>query len=149
MRILGLAVIALSMGTACFQGSQMPALATLGDASDVAWDAQSILRDDFDCDGASDIAALGRRRGHVVVGVSRASGGPSELLEFAIGAGEQAAICAEPATLRTESQENPDESLEGFEASTTCKGFRLEGGECDAIHFYWNRKRQSVAWWRN
>jgi hypothetical protein len=86
---------------------------------------------------------------HVLKGTPFRQGGRPELLEFAISAREEAAICAEPATLQAESQEEPDDSLEGFEASPSCKGLMLEGGDCDPIHLYWNRKRRGVSWWRN
>ena len=160
--------IALTSVAACSPGSQVqqdrtatnlpgamsvqpvPPLASLKDAAPNAnWDERSVLYDDFDCDGVRDLAALGRRDGGVAVGVARASGGPPAILEFALSGSVQAAICAEPARLQTESQEQPDDSLEGFRASRTCKGLVLSGGECDPVHIYWNHERKGVGWWRN
>ena len=28
------------------------------------------------------------------------------------------------------------------------QGFRLEGGECDSIHFFWNHNTKRLEWWR-
>jgi hypothetical protein len=116
---------------------------------DAVWDATSALRGDIDCDGAADLAALGREPGKILVGVVRGSGQPPQLLSFGISANQQDAICSEPARLAFESQADPDESLEGYRPSATCQGLRLSGGECDAVHVYWNHTASGLGSWRH
>jgi hypothetical protein len=115
------------------------------------WEAR-VLTLDCDCDGRNDRAYLGRFKGHVLVGFASAAGSSVDFLEFSVDAGAQAAICREPAKLEVESLDyDPTEAvgkIEGFVRSKTCKGLRLSGGECDAIHIFWNRKTKSLDWWR-
>jgi hypothetical protein len=117
------------------------------------WDKAAVLRGDFDCDGISDAAALGREAGNVLVGVVRGSGGPPEVLQFAVDESRQDAICGEPANLDLDSiAEDPSEDaggpLEGFRTSQSCKGLRLSGGECDDVFLYWNHATKHLDWWR-
>jgi len=118
----------------------------------VQWDAKSDLRADLDCDGHSDQAFLGRNAGRVYVGVVRAAATKPEILDFAVDAGIQEVICAEPANLVVESLDyDPAEVLgpiDGFRRSRTCKGLKLSGGECDSVHLFWNHASKSLDWWR-
>jgi hypothetical protein len=34
--------------------------------------------------------------------------------------------------------------IDGFRRSKTCKGPRLEGGECDSVHVFWNHKTKRL-----
>jgi hypothetical protein len=118
----------------------------------VRWDVNSALRFDFDCDGRSDHAFIGRNEGRVYVGLVRATGQRPEILEFAVSGSIQAAICAEPATLMIESLDfDPTADygkIDGFRRSRTCVGLELRGGECDSIHLFWNHEKQHLDWWR-
>lgn len=118
----------------------------------VQWDAKSGLRADLDCDGRADQAFLGRNAGRVYVGLVRAAATKPEILDFAVDAGSQKAICAEPAKLVVESLNyDPTEAvgpIDGFRRSRTCKGLRLSGGECDSVHLFWNHASKSLDWWR-
>jgi hypothetical protein len=120
---------------------------------EVHWSRATAVQGDFDCDGQPDQAFLGRAGGRVYVGVVRSGHRKPEVLDFAVNPGVQAAICAEPAVLRIESLDyNPAEAvggaIPGFRKSKTCKGLRLEGGECDSIHFFWNHNTKRLEWWR-
>jgi len=119
---------------------------------EVRWSWATALQADFDCDGQPDQAFLGRAGGRVYVGVVRSGHPNPAVLDFAVSPGVQAAICAEPAVLRIESLDyDPAEAvgaIPGFRQSKTCKGLRLEGGECDSIHFFWNHNTKRLEWWR-
>jgi hypothetical protein len=119
---------------------------------EVRWSAATGLKGDFDCDGQPDQAFLGRAGGRVYVGVVRSGHRMPEILDFAVNPGVQEAICAEPAVLRIESLDyDPAKAvgeIPGFRRSKTCKGLRLEGGECDSVHFFWNHKTKRLEWWR-
>lgn len=118
----------------------------------VQWDAKSGLRADLDCDGRADQAFLGRNAGRIYVGVVRAAATKPEILDFAVDAGVQQAICAEPAKLVVESLDyDPTEAvgpIDGFRRSRTCKGLMLSGGDCDAVHLFWNHTLKRTDWWR-
>jgi hypothetical protein len=118
----------------------------------VQWDAKSGLRADLDCDGRADQAFLGRSAGRVYVGVVRAAATKPEILDFAVDAGIQEAICAEPAKLVVESLDyDPSDAvgpIDGFRRSRTCKGLELSGGECDSVHLFWNHALKRIDWWR-
>ena len=119
--------------------------------SDVRWSTDNVQMADLDCDGRPDAAALGRSDHNVFVGVVR-SGAKPEILQFAIDAGQQAAICAEPAKLRLDTLDfDPSAeigSLVGFRRSRVCKGLLLSGGECDPVHIFWNHNDRQFSWWR-
>lgn len=119
---------------------------------DVQWSADKVVTADLDCDGRPDYAALGRSEQKVFVGVVGSQAKP-EVLQFAIDPGEQAAICAEPATLRLESLEfDPREEVgnrAGFRRFRECKGLQLSGGECDAVHIFWSHDDRRFTWSRN
>ena len=70
---------------------------------DAQWHAGGALTADFDCDGRRDQLFLGRASGKVFVGLVRAAAPKPEILEFAVDANRQAAICREPAQLKVES----------------------------------------------
>jgi hypothetical protein len=118
----------------------------------VRWDAKSGLRADFDCDRRQDQAFLGRNAGRVYVGVVRAAAQKPEILDFAVDASIQEAICGEPAKLVVESLDyDPTEavgSIDGFQRSRRCRGLELSGGQCDSLHLFWNHASKSLDWWR-
>jgi len=137
--------------------SPRTALERLSEARpNVRWDAKSGLRADFDCDGRPDQAFLGRNAGRVYVGVVRAAAQKPEILDFAVDASIQEAICGEPAELVVESLDyDPMEavgSIDRFQRSRRCRcrcrGLELSGGECDSIHLFWNHASNRLDWWR-
>jgi hypothetical protein len=93
----------------------------------VQWDADSAVIADFDCDGRRDHAFLGRASGKVFVGLVHSPVPKAQILEFAVDASQQAAICAEPAKLEVESLDyDPTEAvgkIAGFRRSRTPRGF--------------------------
>lgn len=108
---------------------------------------------DFNGDKIIDRAAIGYKKGQVIVSISMGhdkSHGKVQLLPFGVGAGIQAAICEVPATIKTEPLEctAEDTPLPGCKPLTEAKGLRLSGGECDSIHLYWNHLTNRMEWWR-
>jgi len=117
----------------------------------VQWDS-SAVKADFNGDGQTDFAHLGRANGRIFVGIVLGGSSRVESLDFAISAAEQRAICSEPATLVMESSDYDPAAdigpLPGFRRSKTTKGLRLSDGECDSIHLYWDHALDHMAWWR-
>jgi hypothetical protein len=146
-------VLATALQTLPAPASSRTALERLSEARpNVRWETKRVLRADFDCDGRTDQAFLGRYGGRVYVGVVRAAAEKPEILDFAVDAAIQEAICAEPAKLAIESLNyDPTDGvgpIDGFHRSHTCKGLELSGGECDSIHLFWNHASKSLDWWR-
>jgi len=142
MRQFLLLVVALVLLGACRSAPEPTSIQRLSTSAPAAkWDAES-LRADFDCDGQLDVAQLGHRTGEVIVGIVSATGRAPQVLTFAVGAGQQQAICGEPARLAWESlADGPPDGIgpiPGYPTSTSCKGLELSGGECDSVHVFWN-----------
>jgi hypothetical protein len=119
-------------------------------APSVVWDTAAV-RADVDGDGVVDDAYLGRARGRIFVGVVLGGARNVDVLEFAISARIQEAICSEPATLAAEPANYPGETvgtLKGFRPSAKASGLRLAGGDCDSIHLYWDHDQKRLGWWR-
>jgi hypothetical protein len=152
MRQCFLFVVALVLFGACRSAPELTFIQRLSTFAPAAkWDAES-LHADFDCDGQLDVAQLGHRTGEVVVGIVPARDREPRVLTFAVGAGQQQAICAEPARLAWESlADGPPEDIgpiPGYPTSTSCKGLELSGGECDFVHVFWNLDTRRFDWWR-
>jgi hypothetical protein len=121
---------------------------------DIKWDRATVVSGDFNDDGKQDYAMVGYKGGGIVLAIRATSAGDGQLqtqyLHYRIGRAIQAAICEAPAKLQVKTQLcNPmDEQLPGCKESPTAKSLRLSGGECDAIHLYWNHKENRMEWWR-
>jgi hypothetical protein len=155
MTMIWLILAATTLG-AFPQSQQTPrqvALQMLSTARpDVQWDAASVLSADFDCDGRRDQVLLGRSPGKVFIGLVRAVPSKPEILEFAVDASLQAAICQEPAKVEVESLDyDPADAvgkIPGFRRSRTCRGIQLSGGDCDSVHIFWNHQTKHLGSWR-
>jgi hypothetical protein len=149
--LIPLIVLALaSPGYSHQQGTPKPLQRLSTREPSIVWDSLAV-RSDFDADGAMDYAFVGRARGRIFVGVTMGRADKIEIISFAIAPALQNAVCAEPASLTPERLESPDAEvgpLEGFRGSRRLRGLRLSGGECDAIHIYWNHRRHHLSWWR-
>jgi hypothetical protein len=121
---------------------------------DVRWDRTTMVSGDFNGDGKRDYAMVGYKGDGIVLAIRATSAGDGQLqtqyLQYGIGGNNQAAICEAPAKLQVKKQLcNPmDEQLPGCKESPTANSLRLSGGECDAIHLYWNHKENRMGWWR-
>jgi hypothetical protein len=107
---------------------------------------------DLDCDGRPDSVALERTDSLITVRVYRASESNPTILEIPVGS-YQGGVCSRQAVVVLEDQRSgpdPEEfgDLPGFVPSETCMGFRVEDGDCDSLHVYWNRDLQQFGSWR-
>ena len=117
----------------------------------MAW--RSPLQLDLDGDGRIDFAALGTSTSEALVAIvlATASDAPA-IFRFKRDATSQGALCGDPAgvSLTVEPPTDPEDddapaSARGF-ANAGRSGARLDDGECDAFHFYFDGK--TVRWWR-
>jgi len=107
---------------------------------------------DLDCDGRPDSVSLMRTDSLITVTVFRAAEAEPTVLEIPVGS-YQVGVCSRQAVVVLEDQRSgpdPEEfgELPGFVPSDTCMGFRVEDGDCDSLHVYWNRDLQRFGSWR-
>ena len=118
----------------------------------VAWERQSILVGDVDCDGVPDSVFVGRSTVRVDVGLVRVNMLIPEVISFGVHAAVQNELGSNDAILKLESLDyDPSEAVgevEGFQRSTECHGLNLGDGESDSMHLFWNRKSHHLDWWR-
>src|SRR5512139_2151956 len=114
----------------------------------------ALVRADVDCDGVEDTAQMEYVEDRVRVTVTFAATKASQSLEFGLGnSGAQESLCGTAATLEIEDMDYDlieafGENPEGFRQSKTCKGLRLEDGECASMHIFWNHETKHIDWWR-
>jgi hypothetical protein len=118
----------------------------------VTWEQSSLVT--VILDGKSNGAALlGYGGGKIYVAVFRDPALPKSkphILEFGVGADQQAAVCAVPARLEVEKLLcNPmSDALPGCRPSQNAQHIVVHGGKCDPIVIYWDHKTDGLAWWR-
>jgi hypothetical protein len=120
-------------------------------APDARW--STALRVDLAGKGVPDYVMLGTAGSEAVVGVVLGCACDLKFVfRFKKDGGSQAGLCGDPAAARVAvtslaSLDDPDAPLAAKGApSTRRKGFRLESGDCDSFHFYFDG--QAVRWWR-
>lgn len=133
-------------------------LPIISHAQDVEHNGHTLVVADINCDGADDQARLERNGSNVVVSVVMGGTGAQHALTFGIAQGtRQDSLCGTPVSLSAEAppQDNDDvfvyglgEVPDGHIYSAICHDLRLSGGECDAIHIYWNHRTGDLSWWR-
>ena len=121
----------------------------------ISW--QAVVRVDLDGDGAVDNVRLGAAEREVLVAVTLAGkpGAPTTL-RFPWDGTRQDGVCGDPALARlvVEDQavpvaggpEGAAAPVKGGEPRRVLQGVRLESGECDAFHFFYDG--HAVMWWR-
>ena len=114
------------------------------------------LRSDVDCDGTLDDVFIAQDTTEFHVGVVFAGGAVEEprvsIVSFELEGFSQDSLCGVPKPLKEESLDlDPDEDPAipvGLRRSKTCKGLRLDSGDCDAFHLFWDHKARILDWWR-
>jgi hypothetical protein len=111
------------------------------------------LRVDLFGKGVPDFVMIGRTQSEAVVGVVLAAACDLRFVfRFKKDEGSQDGLCGEPAlvqvsTTRLASHDDPDAPVAAKGApDSRRRGFRLDSGECDSFHFYFDGL--AVRWWR-
>lgn len=121
---------------------------------DLKWTVAAAI--DLNCDSTQDYVFVANDRTHYYVAAAVAPFGQSSAatyVRFALDGDSQDALCGKPGELQEETLDSDVvESLgdepEGWMRSASCKGLRLESGDCDSFHLYWNARHQKIDWWR-
>jgi hypothetical protein len=75
------------------------------------------------------------------------------IVAFALGGDYQESLCGPVSGLTTEplssamADATGEEEL-GYRIIEGCSGLRLQSGECDPFHIYWNHMSNALDWWR-
>ena len=108
------------------------------------------VRGDFDGDGIEDRANLIQQTDHVSVAIHLGGSTKTQMLRFGIDPAAQAAICGLPAELSVAPAtcDTEEGALEGCKDLPGVVGLTLSGGDCDAIHLFWDHNAGQMSWWR-
>lgn len=110
----------------------------------------SEVRGDFDGDGVEDEARLIQYKDHVSVSIQQGGNVGTQILQFRIDPAAQDAICGLPAELSVSplACNQVNEPLPGCKELPGAVALSLRGGDCDAIHMYWDHGAERMTWWR-
>jgi len=120
----------------------------------VAWKLAIAI--DVNCDSIRDYVFVAKDHRYYYAAAAVAPFSDSVVatyVTFPLGGDSQDALCAEPSELQEEALDaDIVDSLgsepEGWTQSQSCKGLRLEAGDCDSFHLYWNAVQKRIDWWR-
>jgi hypothetical protein len=118
-------------------------------SSTAASAAPKAVHADFNGDGRSDKAWLLQHPDYVELLVQPGGSSKTQRLLFAVNAGVYGGLCRLPALLRAEPHDCETDTgpLPGCKATQDSNDLRLTGGDCDAIHMYWDHRDGKMAWW--
>lgn len=129
----------------------------------VKWNAKSLIKGDFNFDGAVDYALRGRRGKFFVLGVVKSAPDGKwkyQTLQFGEDSGNQGALCSVNSAiiivenLDREYIEFAAEYLEADFVKTlrnlpkNSKGILISDGMCDSFHVIYDKKANELIWWR-
>lgn len=127
--------------------------AMAGGAEAYDWNRSSAIEADLNRNGQMDSVRLGIADGGVGLLVTiDATALP--VIDIPIDGSRQFGICpgSDPSISLAAQSEAPLNALgempEGYEICPDCFEIVVSGGECDAVHFYWNTTTRQLAWWR-
>jgi len=107
---------------------------------DVRWREDSVVSADFTCRGHEEVALLGTTAEEIVVAVFLDGSTKEPKVLHYSAKGRNAAT----ATL---SVEPPGEDADAPSGSGACYGLRIDDGEIDAAHIYWNAAANEFSDW--
>jgi hypothetical protein len=107
---------------------------------DVQWRSDSLVSADFTCQGHQEVALLGTTANEIVVAVFL-DGVTNEPTVLRYSAKTRKAATA------TLAVEPPGDDPDAPKGSGDCHGLRLDDGEIDAAHIYWNAAARRFADW--
>lgn len=107
---------------------------------DVQWKADSLVSADFTCSSNQEVALLGTTGAEIVVAI------------FLDGTASQPKVLRYSAKTRnaatvTLSVETPGDDPDAPSASRHCSGLRLDDGEVDGAHIYWDAASRAFTDW--
>ena len=117
------------------------------------WSNSRAVSLDFDRDGKPDFAAFGFGKNQAALAIQFGSG-KSKLVSLPLSAEKQFAICGtQEASISYEKQsvgyfEESGEVPDGYQVCEKCYQIVVSGGMCDPLHFFWNKKKGAINWWR-
>ena len=149
-----LSITLLLLLAACFaKGATEDFVLSAAKAADrtVTWQAKSILKADFTCQGKAEFAILGTSQIHIVVAVFRPpSKKPLEVLRYSATARspESAILEIEPLDFDINELERDVGYIpDGLQPSKTCVGLNMTDQMSDSAHIYWHRQRKRFENW--
>jgi hypothetical protein len=120
----------------------------------IQWQAADSI--DFNCDLARDHVFVGSDTSHyyvalIVTPLSKDS--VATYVKFVLAGDSQDALCGTTPSLHPESLDADLLEIlgaepEGWRRTRMCLGMRLESGDCDSFHLYWNKEQAKLDWWR-
>jgi hypothetical protein len=137
---------------ALFQSDVLAALRESKPA--VQWDATSVKQADVNGDGIQDTIVVGYDTTSVwlgfVPGTKSRSAAPAFTQQFSVGQ-SQSSFCAKRVhiELHPTDCDGNGRNLPGCKVVKGASEFSLVDGECDSFHFYWDRAKMMLRWWRN
>lgn len=151
------AIAALLASFACTTvgpiGAGRAALAR-ADPQNVVW--QYVQSIDINCDRTPDAVFTANDQYWfyvaVVLGPARRDSHYS-VAAFGLTGDDQGSLCGPvsalvPEPLSSAMADATGEEELGYRIVERCNGLRLESGECDAFHLYWNHMSNALDWWR-
>lgn len=112
---------------------------------DANWGTDPYLAADLNGDGEEELVLVGRGGSDVFIGVAPAKPDATSrawMVRFGVAANRQDALCGSDVTLAAETPEPPAVTAKG------ARGVRVDDGECDAFHIYWDPTGEKLRWWR-
>lgn len=120
----------------------------------VVWQHDQTQRLDLRGLGRSDAAFVGRHGTQGVLALAFDPGSarptPPKLFRFAIDPGKQLGVCSEPLQLDVQPHtcERDAGPLPGCRPNPRAQEIAIVGGDCDALHVFWNPSTHKLDWWR-
>lgn len=115
---------------------------------DVRWRSSSVVSADFTCQGHREVAVLGVTADSIVVAVFL--NGPSnepKVLRYSAKARNSATVDLSVEGVEGGGQDPDAPPLPEGIRSGKCQGLRLDDGEIDAAHIYWNPDTGEFSDW--
>jgi hypothetical protein len=144
--------LAQTIAVATHEADSQAALKSLLRANPaVHWTASSAEIADFDCDGKTDTAMLGSKKGRVVIGVVWASKKPPQVFTFPIGTQTQDGFSEQPKRIETlplDCKGAQGRDLPGCKTIPACKALVIRDDDTDPFNFYWDSSHATLRWWR-
>ena len=141
--IIAIALVAMAWAESPNSGALQKA------APGVRWDRAPSVKANIFCDDKRDSVYLGYRKGEIVIGFIRAATHAVQLISFAVGANQQAAVCRLPVRIASETVDLEPDYDPNSEPIRTCRGISIEDDACDSLHLFWNDTKKQLNWWRH